>query len=282
MANKFGGPWTIIKLDLLKGYLNAYANVFKNQDYYNLIYLDAFAGSGKCDTNIGVIDGSTRIALENNRFNEYIFIESDVNNIKNLEALRKEFPDKKIYIINDDCNNAIPKIIKKYNWKSNRALAFLDPYNMQLSFNTLVQISSTKAFDIWYLFPLNAVTRALRNDGNITNESEKKLNSILGSTTWRNKLYDEDPQLSLFPDDNNFIRKEQNDICCFFREEMKKIFPSVLCPVCLKNSNNSPLFLLFFAVSNDRKTAQKAANNIASYLINKERTYVCNTPKKIV
>lgn len=282
MAKKFGGPWTIIKLDLLRNYLNAYAKVFKNQSYYNLIYLDAFAGSGKCDTKVGMIDGSTRIALENQRFNEYIFIESDLNNIENLKSLKKEFPNRKIQIVNDDCNNAIPWIIKKYNWKSNRALAFLDPYNMQLSFNTLEQISTTKAFDIWYLFPLNAVTRALRTKGDVTNKSIKKLNSIFGSTVWMRKLYDEDPQLSFFDDDNNLIRKEQKDICCFFRKEMKKIFPSVLCPVCLKNSNNSPLFLLYFAVSNDRITAQRAANSIASYIISKEGTYVCNTPKKIV
>ena len=64
MANKFGGTWTMMKLSVLRKYLEAYANVFKYQDYFKLIYIDAFAGSGKCDTRLGILDGSTKIALD--------------------------------------------------------------------------------------------------------------------------------------------------------------------------------------------------------------------------
>lgn len=280
MANIFGGNWTIIKLELLRKYLAAYANVFKNQSYYNLIYIDAFAGSGKCDTKVGRIDGSTKIALETQRFNEYLFIESDENNVINLEALKKCYPNKKINIKNRDCNKIMTEIVNNYNWKSNRALIFLDPYSMQLSFSTLKLISSTKAIDVWYLFPFNSVTRSLKNDGGISITTENKLNDIFGSNDWKKELYYQDPQLSLFDDENNILRKDQQDICCYFYKNLKSIFPSVLCPVCLKNKNNAPLFLLYFAVSNESKAAQRAANSIASYLINKEGTFVCKNPKK--
>lgn len=276
MGNKFGGIWTVIKLKVLSDYLNAYVKVFKNQDYYHLIYLDAFAGTGECDTRIGLIDGSAKRALKVPRFDEYVFIELDSNNIPYLNSLKDEYSDKNIKIINGDCNNEIKKIIKKYNWNNTRALAFLDPYSMELSFDTLRALAATKAFDIWYLFPLGQATRSLRRDGLITEYNESRLNVVFGDSDWKNKLYYENPQLSLFNDDT-LVRKDQKEICCYFKSRMKEIFPSVTCPICLRNSNNAPLFLLYFAVSN--KSAVSLANKIARHIINKEQTFVCNNPK---
>ena len=46
-ANRgFGGPWTEEKLAILKKYLDTYTTVLKNQPF-RLIYIDAFAGTGK-------------------------------------------------------------------------------------------------------------------------------------------------------------------------------------------------------------------------------------------
>jgi len=280
MANKFGGTWTMIKLDLLRKYLEAYANVFKHQTYYELVYIDAFAGSGKCDTRLGVLDGSTRIALEVNRFDEYIFIEQDKENYEKLLQLAKEYPHKKITLYNEDCNNIISSILSRYDWFKTRALAFLDPYQMELSFDTLKQIAATKAIDLWYLFPLNQVTRTLRNDGKIEPKDEERLNILLGEGDWKSKLYREKIQPSFFDTEDDVERKDQEDICCYFRNRLLELFPSVLCPVCLKNSNNSPLFALYFAISNPKKAAQDAANRIAGYLIEKKRTFVCISPQK--
>ncbi len=276
MSNKFGGIWTVIKLNVLSDYLNAYVKVFKNKDYFHLIYLDAFAGTGECDTRIGLIDGSAKRALQVPRFNEYIFIELDPKKVPYLNKLKNEYPDKNIKIINGDCNNEIKNIIRKYNWNKTRALAFLDPYAMELSFDTLKSIASTKAFDIWYLFPLGQATRSLRKDGLISKYNENKLNIVFGGNDWKKELYYENPQLSMF-NDETLIRKDQKDICCYFKNKMAKIFSSVSCPICLKNSTNAPLFLLYFAVSN--KGAAPIANRIANYIINKEQTFVCSNPK---
>lgn len=280
MANKFGGSWTMIKLDLLKNYLGAYANVFKYQKYYKLVYLDAFAGSGKCDTRLGELEGSTKIALDIERFDEYIFIEQDKKNYEKLVKLKKEYFHKNITLYNENCNTIISSILSRYNWSRTRALAFLDPYQMELSFETLKLIAATKAIDVWYLFPLNVVTRTLRKDGKIELKDEERLNILLGESDWKSKLYREKTQLSLFDSEDDIERKNQEDICCYFRNRLLKIFSSVSCPVCLKNSNNAPLFALYFAVSNPNKKAQDAANRIAGYLIEKEGTFVCISPQK--
>ena len=42
---KFGGPWTIEKLDILEKYLDAYTTALKAQPF-NLMYVDVFAGTG--------------------------------------------------------------------------------------------------------------------------------------------------------------------------------------------------------------------------------------------
>ena len=79
---KFGGPWTVEKLNILSDYLNFYATALKKQPF-KLIYIDAFAGTGHI--NIGdnvdeIIDGSAKLALQSNgNFTEYIFIEKTKN-----------------------------------------------------------------------------------------------------------------------------------------------------------------------------------------------------------
>ena len=43
--NQFGGPWTEEKLDILEAYLDAYTTALNNSGF-QLVYIDAFAGSG--------------------------------------------------------------------------------------------------------------------------------------------------------------------------------------------------------------------------------------------
>ena len=70
----FGGPWTELKLAILKGYLNAYTTALKNQPF-RLVYIDAFAGSGGVELTsveltshdeekLKFIEGSASIAVD--------------------------------------------------------------------------------------------------------------------------------------------------------------------------------------------------------------------------
>ena len=86
--HRFGGPWTVKKLEVLKAYLSAYAHVLKNQPF-NRIYIDAFAGTGdraatRQETAMlmeipeldEITKGSARLALEiDPPFDRYIYIE---------------------------------------------------------------------------------------------------------------------------------------------------------------------------------------------------------------
>ena len=91
MPREFGGPWTEIKLDVLKQYLNAYTTALKNQPFERL-YIDAFAGTGKVRIRDGrVIDGSAQIALETPGFDRYIFIEQDETSVLELDKACEPF-----------------------------------------------------------------------------------------------------------------------------------------------------------------------------------------------
>ena len=64
-TQKFGGDWTVEKLNILSDYLGFYLNALKNQPF-GKVYIDAFAGSGKIETRSGTehITGSIRLALQ--------------------------------------------------------------------------------------------------------------------------------------------------------------------------------------------------------------------------
>lgn len=279
MSHSFGGIWTHVKLDVLEKYLTSYSLVFKNQDWCHLIYIDAFAGTGECNTADGLIDGSAKIALNIDRFDEFIFIELDKGRIKNLEGLKQSHPDKKITIIHGDCNNEMLNILKSYNWKTTRALSFLDPYKMELAFSTLEDISLTKSIDVWYLFPLSQSTRAMRKDGLILESDRAKLNNLFGDIEWENDIYRKDLQMN-FLDENRLVRSDQSTICHAFKRRLEKHFGYVSCPLWLMNTKSSPLFLLYFLISNNDPKAIKVGKNISNHLIKKSQTYVCNCPAK--
>ncbi|MBD2247523.1 three-Cys-motif partner protein TcmP [Nostoc sp. FACHB-888] len=282
----FGGNWTEEKLNRIRKYLPAYTTILKEYNF-KYAYIDAFAGTGYRtlkDTeeqnqlllpelidqeSQQFMDGSARIALQvEPRFNKYIFIEKDINKIPHLEQLKVEFLDKNqdIKIINDDANNYLKTLCDK-NWRANRAVLFLDPFGMQIPWSTIEAIAHTEAIDLWYLFPLGvAINRLLTRDGNIKESLKKRLDETFGTTDWFDSFYTTTRQLSLF---ENSPQREKTVDCeaigRYFVKRLETIFAGVAeNPLVLRNSRNSPLYLLCFASANPKgsKTAIKIAQHI--------------------
>ncbi len=272
--NKFGGEWTKQKLDVLEDYFNFYMTALKNMPFKK-IYIDCFAGSGEIEfSDETKIDGSTIMALNlDNKFDEYHFIEKDRKNFLELEKLKEKFPELKIYTYNEDCNEVLPKIISKIDWRYSRGILFIDPYATQLDFNTLKNVSKTKAIDVWYLFPFHAINRMLKKDKNINNEWKKVLNRCLGDDTWEDDLYFENTQLNVFQN-IEYEKVSLKDVQKFICKKMKEVFPYVSENyLVLKNSRNSPLFLLFLLISNDNPKAIGLVKKVEKYIL-KDKTMV--------
>ena len=225
---KFGGPWTVEKLDILSDYLDFYVQALKKQAF-NLIYIDAFAGTGKIkignEDDFIEIDGSAKLALDSKiSFDKYYFIEKKKSFAKELNQLiDNEYSNKKnkIEIINDDCSNALRELCKSINWSQNRAVLFLDPYATAVNWETLKIIANTKAIDVWYLFPYSAANRMLKVRGEIDKSWKAKLNSIFGCDDWEQELYNEDPQMNLFGD-NAIIKSNEKDALKSYIEKIQK------------------------------------------------------------
>jgi three-Cys-motif partner protein len=266
---KFGSYWTVQKLDVVEKYLEFFTMALKRQSF-KLCYIDAFSGSGNVTLKDGqVIDGSALRALKY-PFDQYYFFDKNKNHCQALsEKTKTAYPDKqeKVSIINGDCNNLLQGIDQR-PWQTDRwrGVIFLDPYAMELSWSCLEKISKTKAFDVWYLFPFSAVNRNLPRSGAIQRQNEDLLTKIFGSPDWKQQIYQESTQTSLFNEPE--LERIPDGLMDYIQSRLLHTFPTVAPnPVFLRNKQNSPLFLLCFAGSNPSKAAKELSLKGAKYIL---------------
>jgi len=280
--NVFGGPWTQEKLKIIEDYLSAYMRALKNQPFRK-VYIDAFAGSGSIyhkDTSERnslklpldedteeFLRGSASIAIEiKPPFDSYVFIEKDEKRCRELERFKDV--RENITIKRGDANSEIQKICFEYDWRTNRAILFLDPYGMQVKWETLKRVAETKSVDLWYLFSIGGVNRLLPKNGFIDQGTTNLLNDIFGTNTWYDSFYEESNQLSFFRQERPQQKVSFPKISDFIVSRLRTIFPGVAeKPRLLINSKNSPLFLLCFACSNPSQNALRVAMRIANDLL---------------
>jgi three-Cys-motif partner protein len=283
--HRFGGPWTDEKLEALRGYLDGYAQALKNQPFKRF-YIDAFAGTGdrsakqQAATLLDMPDldemtkGSARIALEvEPPFARYIYIEKRQRRSSALEHLRSEFPARSIEILNEDANAAVQRICGETDWRFNRAVLFLDPYGMQVSWETLEAVAATKAIDVWMLYPTGmGLNRLLKKNGKIPLKWEQTLNRSLGCPDWQDAFYQEIQTLDLFGDTTTTLVKQANTAKFegFLIERWRTIFAGVAPETLrLRNSKGQVMYLLGFACGNPRGVV--LAMKIARSAIKKRR-----------
>ena len=168
----FGGPWTLTKLDILKDYLDAYTTALKNKPF-RLIYVDAFAGSGfwrpRSVHDPDIHEGSAALALavDDRQFDRLIFIEKEEARCSSLQQLARTHTGRNVKVVNKDANEAIPALCRAFE-PYDRAVVFLDPFAIELSWCTVSALADTKRVDCGILFPLGAVARLMPLKHNIT------------------------------------------------------------------------------------------------------------------
>jgi three-Cys-motif partner protein len=276
----FGGAWTLIKLEALEKYLVAFNKALSRQTFTR-IYIDAFAGTGRCDITMDgekkSVEGSARRALGVNPiFNKFYFIELKPKKLEALKALEHEYPGKSIEVIQNDANVALKKLCQEVNWKSSRAVLFLDPYGLHVEWATLEAIADTGAIDIWYLFPYSGLYRqAAKNADAMDSDKIEAITRILGTDDWRKEFYVPTRQSSLFDTEGSDEREaDHKEMLEFVSKRLKGLFPAVTEPKILYRSGNSknpsgpPLFALYFVASNPNPKAHELAIKIAKGVLN--------------
>ncbi|MBA8833155.1 three-Cys-motif partner protein TcmP [Rhizobium leguminosarum] len=296
MAHKYGGPWSEIKLDAVEYYLQCFSKALTSARMETW-YIDAFAGSGDREAERAVggifesapyeivtetLDGSARRALKiDPPYKHFIFIEMDAERSSELLKIKDEFPEKDIQIRRGDANTEIQDIICRSPWtlkgeSRHRGVVFLDPYSLQVDWQTLRAIAATQSLDVWYLFPIRDVTRQLSHKRSGVGPKEAKLDRVLGPE-WR-ELYSLPPpapmmQTDIFgvlqsDEEKEELRRVEKwqQIEAWFKKRLEGEFAYVSDPLPILVKQNRQAFSLFLAVGNPRKTAVDLAKHFASHV----------------
>ena len=131
-------------------------------------------------------------------FHRYVLIERVTRTASELTALKSEFPDRNIEIINDDANDAIAAVCQATSWRGTRGVVLLDPSELQVSWNTLVAIARIGTLDVWILFPSGmGLNCLLTKSGDIPQEWQETLDRSLGTDGWRSAFYRSEQEADL-------------------------------------------------------------------------------------
>ena len=268
--SNFGGEWTKEKLQIIDDYLNFYVRALGHQ-HVKLIYIDAFAGSGKTILADGEkVDGSAILSLKYN-FDHFYFIELNEGRANALnQEIATRFPEKnnKVTIIIGDSNNKLKNVLETLTVYQ-RGVMFLDPYAMELNWEILEVAKKTNVLDIWYLFPLNALVRNLYKQLKMPEATKTKITNIIGTDKWEQELYHESLQMS-FLDDQPLERVDFEKLVEFVRQRLQISFPYVSPKSrMLKNSNKSPMFILFFIMTNNSTKAIGLGSKVVNDIFDK-------------
>jgi three-Cys-motif partner protein len=283
----WGGEWTNQKLDAFEKYVKAYLaimNSYRDKYDWQLVYFDAFAGSGTrgieqekeffnelgiTEEELSVYKGAAErvIGIKQRGFDYYYFIENDADSKNKLESrlneLNKEQNRNLIYRTTD-ANKQIVELAKdmKNNYRL-RALILLDPFGMQVNWDSIQQLEGTHA-DLWILIPSGVIiNRLLDRQGKLTHIEKLKSFFGLSESQIRDFFYKNESQTTLFGEET-IVQKISQPISkiselyikrlgTIFKEPAKKSLE-------MKNGRNVSIYHFVFASNN--KTATKIAGEI--------------------
>jgi three-Cys-motif partner protein len=282
----FGGAWTELKLRAIGDYLSFYTKALQHRPSaetpFQKWYIDAFAGTGERTeerTVGGLLDGeptrrerfnlegSARRALKvDPPFQHYVFIEANQRRFRALEKLRQEWPDRDIRCLCADANVELDRLFASSPWMKGspqsslqRAVVFLDPYGMNVRWETLKLLAATKRADVWYLFPLHAALRQLAHKHGAVDETKRAaLTEVFGTADWEEEFYREAQEARDLFDVGGSSRERIADpdkVELYARKRLQSIFTFVSEPIPLLAQRGLRAFSLFLATGNSSPQA---------------------------
>jgi three-Cys-motif partner protein len=153
------------------------------------------------DTDAIIVGSAMRALGVKPPFHKYLLNDTKKNNV---DALRKSISDnhshlsERVEITRLDANEMLRNLCASYDWNETRAVVFLDPFGLQINFETLELLGKTRAVDVWYLVPVFAMYRQVSGDGQINPDGGSRVDAALGTTVWRNVAVVEERSTDLF------------------------------------------------------------------------------------
>jgi three-Cys-motif partner protein len=284
-VQSFGGEHTRRKLDVVSKYLAAYVTVMKKQDF-RLFYVDGFAGSGASTSKAeaeksqdptlfptaDVLDGSPIRALTvEPPFDHYIFVEKSNENVRSLSGLREKFPNRMIEVAPGDANDRLDEFCKRIAAERfDRAVVFLDPFGLSVRWQTIERLAATEKVDLWYLVPVDGMSRQIKDDGTYL-PGASKIDDLWGSQAWRTKAVRRvDTSEDLFGGVDERLEKiaRAKQFSEMFRDHLRDVFAGGVANAYLPLGRGKRHdFSLMFACANPSPAASGTAMRIANHIL---------------
>ncbi len=264
------GPWSEVKLDILKRYAVEYSKILSNQREPSLshVYIDAFAGAGYhlSETRGEMVLGSPLNALlVRPPFREYYLIDWDGDKAIGLRQLVGNRSD--VHIYPGDSNVVLPaEVFPRVTFEDyRRGLCILDPYGLHLDWQIVQQAGSMRSLDVFINFPIYDININVlhRDPETVLPIHIERMNHFWGDNSWREVAYVESSP-DLFG--NVELEKVSNQrFADAFRRRLREVagFKRVPEPLPMKNSKSSVVYYLFFA------SQKGTAEEIVTYIFDK-------------
>jgi three-Cys-motif partner protein len=263
------GLWSEVKVEIVRAYATEYSKIMANQHLIKRhIYIDAFAGPGVNLSRASgeYIPGSPLNALlVQPPFDEFHFIDADGHRTERLRQLAPNHPN--VFTYEGDCNAILPeKVFPRAEYKDYaRALCLLDPYNIDLSWQVVLQAGRMQTIEIFVNFMIMDINMNVlrRNPERVDRNQIDRMNRFWGDESWRDIAYD--ATSNLFGWDEKVAGNEA--VVRAYRKRLKEVagFRYVPEPMPMRNSRGATVYYLFFASPNP------TGNKIVEHIFNKYR-----------
>lgn len=262
------GPWSVVKNDILEEYSKSYLTIMHKQSQFrDILYVDAFAGATENierSTNIPMPGSAKRALSLNPGFTEYYFFDKDEARVADLNSLA--VGRSNVVVMQGDGNMLTRELAAKrlqYD-QYRRALVFLDPYGMDLDWETVRLLGETKSADVAINFPIMDINRnsVRRNESTILGNSAHEMTRLWGSDEWRASFYGPHPNLSIWDEQPRVKKVKHIDIVNAYRNRLMSEggYKDVTKPLLMPNKTGAPLYYILMASNNS--TAIKIMNHI--------------------
>lgn len=272
--NKFGGKWTVEKIEVFIKYLKAYMQILKKYPQWPILYFDGFAGSGEIrtkDDEVDLMEGVASQVLEltdPRAFDLFYFVEKDLDKATKLNSIiDNKFPNiQNKFVRWGDCNKKLLDLsvfLRKPNNENYRGVVFIDPYGMQVNWRSIESLKGLH-LDLWILVPTGAAINRLLGRKKASPENYFNiLSSFFGVATndIKERFYKPSPQLDMFGEtEDKKINRAVEEAAQLYKERLNTVFKFVSNPLEMRNSKNAIIFHFFMA--SNVEVAMKIANDI--------------------
>jgi three-Cys-motif partner protein len=256
------GYWSEVKLAILDEYARPYNQILHKNEFKS-IYIDGFAGAGhhRAKGSERVIEGSPQRAMNvQPPFDHLHFVDIDVARVAELKRISLDRQNVSVH--QGDCNDVlVRKVFPTISYaRRERALCILDPYGLDLNWETIKTAGESKVIEIFLNFPVMDMNRNVlwHNSEQVSKLHRERMTKYWGDNSWEEAAYQ--TTQGLFEEMQEKASNEE--VAEAFRTRLKKVggFKHVPKPMPMRNTKGAVVYYLFFAAQ--EPTADKIVKSI--------------------